>query len=185
MPHGAILCTAHPCPTTIRAVPATLARFAAEQEASQLHPRTPSTSAPVVFQLSLPMLTLWSLFGDAKTDASPLTINVHLSLQTDRSLFRAFMFTSSELFVFWNPCTCPRKCLKSASGLSSCHDLRCRRTEGVIWAFVLLTQPAHCLTSCHLPTPALLLPVALPLWRGRWTRRLPAPTGLHIKLKRV
>ena len=149
------------------------------------NPRTPSTSAPVVFQLSLPMLTLWSLFGDAKTDASPLTINVHLSLHTDRSLFRAFMFTSSELFVFWNPCTCPRECLKSASGLSSCHDLRCRRTEGVIWAFVLLTQPAHCLTSCHSPTPALLLPLALPLWRGRWSRRLPAPTGLHIKLKRV
>ena len=90
-----------------------------------------------------------------------------------------------ELFVFWNPCTCPRECLKSASGLSSCHDLRCRRTVGVIWAFVLLTQPAHCLTSCHSPTPALLLPLALPLWRGRWSRRLQAPTGLHIKLKRV
>ena len=90
-----------------------------------------------------------------------------------------------ELFVFWNPCTCPRECLKSASGLSSCHDLRCRRTVGVIWAFVLLTQPAHCLTSCHSPTPALLLPLALPLWRGRWSRRFQAPTGLHIKLKRV
>ena len=87
--------------------------------------------------------------------------------------------------MFWNPCTCPCQCLKSASGLSSCHDLRCWHTVEMIWASVLLTQPAHCLTSCHLPTPALLLPLAPPLWRGRWWQRLPAPTGLHIKLKRV
>ena len=73
----------------------------------------PLPGAPVVFRLSLPVLTLWSLFGDAKTDALPLTINVHLSLHTDRSLFGVFMPISSERYMFWDPCTCPRRCLKS------------------------------------------------------------------------